>query len=653
MSQAIHMTRAVQPADRVHRPLLLNPAFVLLWAAYGISAMGDHISELAVLRWMGALDSPNITQLQAQMTFMFMLPFFLFGPFNGILADRLPRRGIMIAADFIRAVVMLNFVFLLSRFTPLGGIWAFMPLLIVGCFAAMFSPARLSFMPTLIGENQLMRANAMTAGLGVVATMMSAVIGGWLAREYKPQFAFNVDAATFCLSGVLLLMIMPGKRAPQRRHVTAGPRALKQAFSYAWTHRRVCELIGVALIVWSCGAVVRSIMPALVRDVYQRPDFFQIGIFQAYLGVGILLGALLLSLFGNALRSEIVISWSLLGVSLAVLLLACTALFPIPLTLAYVCGVAGVILAGVFSSGLMASYNALLQRIVPNRLRGRIFGLTDLVSMGGLLLGTGLLALPSWPNIDDWIGWILLSISAVIAGAAAISFATRFARSPFSWRIAFWWNVTEFYCRLFFRLQRVGPCTIPGEGPVIVVSNHTCSIDPLLLIASSPRRLISFLIAEEYSKIPLGNRFIRMIGCVPIRRDSQDAVGTRAAIRHLRKDKVLGVFLEGGIPAVGERRQPKHGAVMLALHTKALIVPVHISGTRHDQRVAASFFRRQRARVRFGQPIDLSRYWIPTGDRAAVARASEKLMDRIHALSPDRDDESQETTEPGEQDSWI
>ena len=84
----------------------------------------------------------------------------------------------------------------------------------------------------------------------------------------------------------------------------------------------------------------------------------------------------------------------------------------------------------------------------------------------------------------------------------------------------------------------------------------------------------------------------------------------------------------------GEQRDPKLGAVMLALHGNALVVPAHVSGTRYDPGVMRAFFRRHHAVVRFGPPIDLGKYYIPAGDKEAMARVSRRLLDRIRDLAP-------------------
>ena len=123
------------------KSILSNRNFILLWLAYGISALGDHFSEMAILAHQDALNPDvDITPLQARMTLVFMLPFLILGPMSGALADRLPRRWLMISADLARVGIMLAFLWLIESFASYFGGWgAFVPLGMVGCFAALFS----------------------------------------------------------------------------------------------------------------------------------------------------------------------------------------------------------------------------------------------------------------------------------------------------------------------------------------------------------------------------------------------------------------------------------------------------------------------------------------------------------------------------------
>ena len=186
-------------------------------------------------------------------------------------------------------------------------------------------------------------------------------------------------------------------------------------------------------------------------------------------------------------------------------------------------------------------------------------------------------------------------------------------------------------CRVLYRLKRVGPCTVPLSGPVIVAANHTCSADPLMISAACPKRTVSFIIAEEYSDIRGARWFVRLIDCIPVRRESQDTAATREAIRRLRAGRALGIFIEGRIPKPGESEPPKDGVAMLALRTGAEVIPAHISGTLYRATVASGFLARHRARVRFGPPVDLAEF-AEGPMRSRVYGATAKIFAAIQEL---------------------
>src|SRR5215467_7232517 len=110
MSQTPHQATST-------RPIFTNPNFVLLWLAYGISAFGDHVSEMALLKLQHAMD-PAITDTahrNATMLFVFFAPFVLFGPFFGWVADRFSRKWIMVCCCIARAAILINLLAILHR----------------------------------------------------------------------------------------------------------------------------------------------------------------------------------------------------------------------------------------------------------------------------------------------------------------------------------------------------------------------------------------------------------------------------------------------------------------------------------------------------------------------------------------------------------
>jgi 1-acyl-sn-glycerol-3-phosphate acyltransferase len=630
------MTSVNRPAFPAPTGLSGNRNFVLLWSAYGISALGDHLSEMAFLKTQNALSAEvDVTPLTARITFIFFVPFLL-APGMGALADRLSRRGLMVSADLVRGAVMFMMAAMIAWTSPWGPWGSFAPLLVVGLFAAMFSPARSALLPTLIRPDQLVRANAMLSGLGIIATMAAAKIGGVLADRYEPVVAFRLDAGTFLASAALLLLMRPPHRAHQestRTHPSSIRDDLVGGFRYARSHRHVMELLAVAALVWFCGPLVNSVIPAVVRDVYHG-TYSAMSNYRAFLGIGFVVGAIIMTLLGDAIRGGIAITWGLFGISAAIAIFASSVFLPAdPATLAVV-GAVGVVLAGMFGVAVMASFDSLLQRIVPDRVRGRVFGVRDVCTTASLLLASGLLGVPAWARVDRWVGFILAGVALMTFIAGLVTLSIRLRRGLHGKTLTFAENLNELLAKTWWRFQRIGRSTVPRTGAVLVTANHTCSADPLFLCAAVPYRPISFVVAEEYTHWPIIKFFLRVVECIPVKRDSRDTEATKQAIRHLRDGKAVGIFIEGGITGPGEVPRPRDGVAMLALRTGAPVIPAYISGVTYHENIVRGLLARHRARVRFGPPVDLNEFREGERSREAVRAATHKIYAAVKALAP-------------------
>ncbi len=617
--------------------LLRNHNFILLWCAYGVSAMGDHLSEMAILKTQNALNPDvDIAPLSARMMFMFFVPFFLLGPLTGALADRYPRRTLMVVADISRAALLLPFAALIAWTTNWGSWGPFYPLLVVGLFAAIFSPARMAMLPTIIRPNQLVRANGLIGGLGVIATMIAAWVGGILADRYHPEIAFRANTATFAVSAVLLLLMKLPRSPALLPTEPNGPSTFKKiiaGFRYARQHRRVMELLVIAGLVWFCGPLVNSVIPAVVRDVYHGA-YSMISGYRALLGLGFILGATVITVLGDALRSEIAMTWGLFGISAGMAVFAISASLSLdPTTLSRIGGV-GIVISGMCALAVMASFQTLLQRITADRFRGRVFGVKDLVCTAALLLATGTLGIPQWTRVDRWAGAILGAVALIMFVAGMVTVSIRLRRGPHRWMLNFCENLNSFVVKFWYRFQCIGRPTVPRTGPVIVTANHIGPADPLLLSAGAPYRAISFMIAAEYAKWPIVRFFTGATECIPVRRGTRETTAIKQALRHLEKGKAIAIFIEGGINPPGTPPRLKDGVAMLALRTGAVVIPAYISGIRYFDGIVRGLFARHHARVRFGPPVNLDEFRTPDASRETVRAATRKIYSAVLALGP-------------------
>src|SRR5436305_10123806 len=103
-----------------------------------------------------------------------------------------------------------------------------------------------------------------------------------------------------------------------------------------------------------------------------------------------------------------------------------------------------------------------------------------------------------------------------------------------------WW-INAFYCALMHRLESSGTAPLPEHGPAILIANHTCGIDHMILQAGC-QRVLGFLIAQEYYDYWLCRPFCKLLGCIPVRRDGRDVAATRAALRGLAQGRVVPIF---------------------------------------------------------------------------------------------------------------
>jgi 1-acyl-sn-glycerol-3-phosphate acyltransferase len=229
---------------------------------------------------------------------------------------------------------------------------------------------------------------------------------------------------------------------------------------------------------------------------------------------------------------------------------------------------------------------------------------------------------------------LLLSLSAIVLAGPWILMPMSSVRPeivgilrPLDW-------LNRLYCGFWHRLRVENRGVLPEQGPALLIANHTCSIDHMLLQAGC-RRVLGFLVAREY----FDNRALRPIcvrlGCIPVRRDGQDLAATRAALRALEQGRVVPVFPEGRIlPTSGRELGPgRPGVAFLALHAQVPVIPAFICGTPATNEVWKSFSTPSHSRVIFGPPIDLSDLpSTPPYDRAVLTMVTDRLMDAIRSL---------------------
>lgn len=183
----------------------------------------------------------------------------------------------------------------------------------------------------------------------------------------------------------------------------------------------------------------------------------------------------------------------------------------------------------------------------------------------------------------------------------------------------------------FHRLQVVTPCTVPAQGPAILVANHIGYLDPVLLQGACPR-VITWMVATDFYHLPILHWFFRGIGAIPVQRSGRDLAATRAALRALARGQVIGLFPEGRIEPKRELLPFQTGAALLAARTGAPLVPVALEGTQRDRPLLEALLTPQSARVAFGSPVTWSAH---DPSRQELEKITEQIQVAVRTLLKD------------------
>jgi len=185
-------------------------------------------------------------------------------------------------------------------------------------------------------------------------------------------------------------------------------------------------------------------------------------------------------------------------------------------------------------------------------------------------------------------------------------------------------------CRQWHRLES-DPVALP-DGPLILIGNHRCGLDPLLVQASVDRPLC-FLMDREYYHGMLGlTWFFRMVGAIPVSPGGANRHALREAEAVLRAGGILCIFPEGGANPAIPLKRIFPGAARLALATGAPLLPFRITGVWPFDHVHiwTGLLKRSRASVRFGESMALGASH--ADEKAGLRAGTEQVKQALHAL---------------------
>ncbi|MBN2046062.1 MAG: MFS transporter [Anaerolineales bacterium] len=342
-----------------------RPGFRNLWLASLVSLIGDWFNTIASVMIVN-----QYTETDLAISWILIartLPRFLLIPFSGALADRVNRKVIMVAADILRAGIVLSFLWVDRP----ERVWLIYVLTVAQFVAAsFFEPASSAIIPSLVkGQEELMTANVLSSITWSAMLAVGAALGGVFAGIFGAQTALIADALTFLVSASFLMGIRYTGISDQGESTTRRFRELAAGFRYVIEKPRV----GLLTLVKTMG----QIGSADIFVIVLAEQYFPVGE-QGAISLGFLFGMMGLGAIIGPLAVDKITGGEPVG--LQKVIHAGYSLIPIGWLLMawspnlWIGGV-GVLIRLMGTSINWTYSNVLIQTEVPDRYRGRVFAL--------------------------------------------------------------------------------------------------------------------------------------------------------------------------------------------------------------------------------------------------------------------------------------
>jgi MFS transporter, DHA3 family, macrolide efflux protein len=386
--------------------------FFTIWTGQALSLFGSALVQFALIWWL-TQKSGSATVL-AIAVLVGMLPQILIGPFAGALVDRWNRRLIMIVADGIIAVFSLVLAYLFATGTvQIWHIYAVMAIRSLG--GAFHFPAMSASTPLMVPNEQLTRINGLNQALQGVNSLAAPPIGALLLSLLPTQGILLIDVGTALLA-ILPLLFLPVPQPPRLSDLSqnAKPSLLQDvraALTYIQSIPGFMAIIFMALFLNFLLVPTESLLPLLITKHFSK-GAIELGLMQSAMGIGILAGGILLSIWGGFKKKIVTSVTGIIGLGLGVMLIG---LAPASL---FIIAILGNVVLGLMIPIANGPIGALLQSIVRPDMQGRVMsllnsGATAIAPLGLLVAGP----FSDWLGIRVWFwaGGILCVLIAVSA----------------------------------------------------------------------------------------------------------------------------------------------------------------------------------------------------------------------------------------------
>jgi MFS family permease len=378
--------------------------FRLMWSGACASSIGTWMQKVAQ-SWL-VLNMSNSAFLLGLDTFLGEIPIFLFSLIGGVVADRIDRRRVLLASQFLQMGCATLLTFLV--FFQVVQVWHILCLsFVTGLAQAFGGPAYQALVPMLVERHDLPNAIALQSIQFNVARVIGPVLAGIALTQLGGVWCFGLNAVSFLAPVISLLMLhiryVPG---PTGASVL---KSMKEGFGFILQQPAMTALIALAFIMTALAIPLLTFLPVFARDVFHGgPQVFTT--FLVCSGVGSIVGALTVAALGNIPNKG--------RAALAMLVCLGAAMAAFSLSTSLVASCLLLFLSGAAMIAVFATISSLVQLITTDEMRGRVMSIYNVAFRGGMPFGS----LTTGWLVPIFTAPHVLAVNGVLLLAAALYF---------------------------------------------------------------------------------------------------------------------------------------------------------------------------------------------------------------------------------------
>jgi MFS family permease len=358
------------------RGLVRKHDFRQLLTGFAISSAGDWLYGVALLVFV--YDQTGSAAWVGAATIIRLLPYILFGAIGGVVADRYEKRTVMIVSDLARAALM--FALTLVALADVHASVALAITFLATAAGTPEGPALASLMPKVCDEDELASANSLMSTVDNVALVVGPAIGAMLLLLGSPAAAFAANGLTFLAASFFASRISIRSAATEEHEETQG---ILQRLAEGVGGIRASGAASLLVSLLVAAAALYGFELVFVVLLAEGPlgmGSDGVGWLTTAVGVGGIAAAGVTGRVASSRRGDVVLLAAVALMGLPFVLLAASDLAPLALLCMAVIG-AGSILFEVIGV-------TILQRVVPENLLARVFGILDSLSVAAMLVGS-------------------------------------------------------------------------------------------------------------------------------------------------------------------------------------------------------------------------------------------------------------------------